>query len=281
MRPVKVVTVELPDQSPGTMAPSGSSQLGGIEAPYRSREAMSRSRARLIGKSAAGIALVLAVSAFGAAALDPSWLVGGLARVSPEVLYFVETDRPAVALTIDDGPDPASTQTILDVLERHGARATFFLVTDRVAGNESVLRRIRDEGHEIANHLTREEPSILLPPAKFERELVAAHEVLSAYAPQRWFRPGSGFFDEEMRETAERHGYTIALGSVYPLDAQIPSTSFAERHILANVRPGAVIVLHDVEDRGFRTAAVLDAVLPKLRARGLRVTTLSELVEGG
>jgi len=232
------------------------------------------------GKLAAGSTLVLVALVFGVATLSPRWFVGGLSRVSPEVLYFVETDRPTVALTIDDGPDPATTARILDVLERHGARATFFLITDRVPGNEAILRRILDEGHEIGNHLTREEPSIQLPAERFERELIAAHEVLAGYADQRWFRPGSGFYSPEMLETAERHGYTTVLGSVYPLDAQIPSASFAERHILANVRPGSIIVLHDVGDRGLRTAATLGAVLPELEARGLEVTTLSELVDG-
>ncbi|MEE9579507.1 MAG: polysaccharide deacetylase family protein, partial [Gemmatimonadota bacterium] len=110
-----------------------------------------------LGKLAAGSTLVLVALVFGVATLSPGWFVGGLSRVSPEVLYFVETDRPTVALTIDDGPDPATTARILDVLERHGARATFFLITDRVPGNEAILRRILDEGHEIGNHLTREE----------------------------------------------------------------------------------------------------------------------------
>jgi peptidoglycan/xylan/chitin deacetylase (PgdA/CDA1 family) len=64
---------------------------------------------------------------------------------------------------------------------------------------------------------------------------------------------------------------------VYPFDAAIPSTRFAGRHILANIRPGAVIVLHDGPARGRRTLGVLQEVLPELRARGYRVVTLSEL----
>ena len=235
---------------------------------------------RLFGKLAVGTALLLTFSAFGAATMSPSWVVGGLSRVSPEVLYFVDTDRPAIALTIDDGPDPATTPEILDVLDRHGARATFFIITARVSGNEELMRRIVAEGHEIANHHATQLPSIMLPADRFERELISAHEILAAYAPQRWFRPGSGFFDAEMLETLERHGYATALGSVYPLDAQIPSTSFAERHILANVHPGSIVVLHDVGGRGIRTAETLRAILPELAARGIDVLTLSELVDG-
>ena len=66
------------------------------------------------------------VAALGVAIpLHQAWVVEGLARLSPDVTYFVDTERAAVALTIDDGPDPVATPLILEVLERHGARATF------------------------------------------------------------------------------------------------------------------------------------------------------------
>jgi len=234
------------------------------------------SRRTLTAGSTFALVAVLAV----AIPLNPAWVVEGLARLSPDVTYFVETERAAVALTIDDGPDPVATPLILEVLERHGARATFFVISDRAPGNEALLRRILDEGHEIANHLTREEPSILLPVQRFEEELRTAHETLSEYQESKWFRPGSGLYDDEMLTTVGRYGYSTVLGSVYPYDAQIPSAWFAARYILANAGPGAIIVLHDVGARGRRTAAALDAILPELTARGLEVTTLSDLAGG-
>jgi peptidoglycan/xylan/chitin deacetylase (PgdA/CDA1 family) len=74
-----------------------------------------------------------------------------------------------------------------------------------------------------------------------------------------------------------RKGYECALGSVYPYDATIPSSAFAARYILRNVRPGAVIVLHDGGARGRRSARTLRTVLPALSSRGYRVVALSEL----
>ncbi len=209
--------------------------------------------------------------------LHPRWIVQRLAERSPDVLYFVETDRPVVALTIDDGPDPATTPRILDVLKQHHARATFFIITDRVAGNEALLARIVAEGHELGNHLTRDEASIQLPPQEFERKLLMAHAILSRYAQPRWFRPGSGRFNDAMLGTLRRHGYACALGSVYPFDAAIPSSGFASRYILWTADPGAIIVLHDVGSRGRRTAATLQAILPELRVKGFEVVTLSML----
>jgi peptidoglycan-N-acetylglucosamine deacetylase len=102
--------------------------------------------------------------------------------------------------------------------------------------------------------------------------------LLAPLAPLRWARPGSGWYSRETVAALSRQGYGCALGSVYPWDATIPSSAFASWHILRNVRPGAIIVLHDAGSRGRRTLNTLSTVLPELRRRGYRVVTLSELV---
>jgi len=201
-----------------------------------------------------------------------------LAEGNPEVLYYVETKERAVALTIDDGPDPVTTAKILDVLKENHARATFFIITGRVPGNEKLLKRMVDEGHELGNHLTRAEPSIRLAPEEFERELLESHRALSGFATVRWFRPGSGKYNKPMLATLEKHGYRCALGSVYPFDPYIPWSWFSRRFILHHARPGSVIVLHDGDGRGERTTKTLSKVLPELGRRGFRVVTLTELV---
>jgi peptidoglycan/xylan/chitin deacetylase (PgdA/CDA1 family) len=183
-----------------------------------------------------------------------------------------------VGLTIDDGPDPASTPLILDQLRRHDARATFFLVTGRLHGQEPLMRRLTAEGHELGNHFTRDRPSILLSPRAFEADLLRAHRELVPWGRPLWARPGSGWYSQAMIGVMQRHGYRCALGSVYPFDATIPSVVWTTRHVLRNVRPGAIVVLHDGGNRGLRTARVLAEVLPELRRRGYRVVSLSELV---
>jgi peptidoglycan/xylan/chitin deacetylase (PgdA/CDA1 family) len=222
---------------------------------------------------------VLLLAAGGATVLRPHWVIALLARRSPDVVYWVETEEPVVALTIDDGPDPVATPKILDVLKRHGAHGTFFLLSSRVPGNEELVRRTVEEGHEIANHLVADEPSILLGDSEFERQLLEADGVLSDFAEVHWFRPGSGWYNDKMLSTLHRHGYECALGSVYPFDPQVPSSWFATHHVLWNARPGSIIVLHDYGARGERTAAALATILPALSRRGLRVVTLSELLD--
>ena len=225
----------------------------------------------------AALAILLAIG--GIFLFQPDWIVGMLAKLSPEVVYFVPTEEPVVALTIDDGPDHVTTPLILDVLKKHEARATFFVIGNRIAGNEDVMVRMVREQHELANHLTTEVPSILLDTPELERQLLASHRVIAKFADVRWFRPGSGWYNGRMLALLDRHGYRCALGSVYPFDPQIPSTWFATHYVLQNVRPGSIIVLHDCGARGERTAAALATILPELSRRGLRVVTLSELLD--
>lgn len=210
------------------------------------------------------------------AMIQPDWIGKSL---NGQVMYSVDTEQRTVALTIDDGPDPNTTPAILDVLREFNARATFFVITSRIPGNESLMHRIVSEGHELGNHLTSEEPSIRLGRDGFARELAIADSALEEFGEVQWVRPGSGWFNQDMLSTIEQQDQRLALGSIYPFDATIPSPWFASEFILWRVRPGAVIVLHDHRGRGERTVSTLRRALPELHGRGYSVVTLSELAQ--
>jgi peptidoglycan/xylan/chitin deacetylase (PgdA/CDA1 family) len=165
------------------------------------------------------------------------------------------------------------------VLQQYNAKATFFLISDRVRGLEALVSQIVGNGHELGNHLTREEPSINLTPEQFEAALVEADSILSKYGKARWVRPGSGFYNSAMLRTIQKYYLRCTLGSIYPYDTIISSSWFAAKHIMANIRPGAIIILHDSETRGERTRDVLQQVIPELQSRGYRLVTLSELLD--
>ncbi|HEX6533446.1 MAG TPA: polysaccharide deacetylase family protein [Gemmatimonadaceae bacterium] len=232
---------------------------------------------RWLAAGAGGVVGALAASLWTA----PRWLVPRLAARSPRCLYAVRTEARVVALTLDDGPDPASTPAILRLLREHDARATFFLLSGRVAGREPLVAEVVAGGHELGNHLVRDEPSIRLSPDAFTAAIREAGEALRRFAPVRWLRPGSAWYTGAMLDTIERQGYRCALGSVYPYDAHVPWPRLAGAYILANVRPGAIIILHEGESRGPRTVEVLRRVLPVLRHRGYGIVTLSELERVG
>lgn len=233
-------------------------------------------RAGAIAVAAAALGLVGAAATFVVAA--PRIVVEALERWEPGVLWAIDTDRKVVALTIDDGPSDR-TREILDLLEAHDARATFFLIGERVAERPTVVDRIVEAGHEIGNHTMVEESSIRMSEARFEESLSRADALLERWGDPRWFRPGSGWFDDEMLDAAEERGYRTALASMLPLDGWIPWPPLVTAYVLGSARPGAVLVLHDGPDHAETTLEVLRRVLPELSRRGFEVTTASSLAE--
>jgi len=220
---------------------------------------------------------LVGVVVLAASACVPDWAVRRIATNHPGCLYSTSRSDKVVALTLDDGPDSATTPELLKILAADNARATFFLISNNVRGNTTLVRRIVREGHEIGNHFSESKASISLSPAAFERSFLVADSVLKRFAPVRWVRPGSGYYNDRMLRTFRIHGYHCALGSIYPFDPQIPWPAFATWMIRRNVRPGAIIILHDGGYRGRNASRTLRKILPDLKRRGYRVVTLSEL----
>ncbi len=216
-----------------------------------------------------------------AAVVRPGQVVRWLGQRYPEVLFQHETQDRVVGLTFDDSPHGTLTPQILEVLAKYDARATFFMIGDRIPGNESVIQSVVAGGHELGNHLMTDEPSIRLPAAEFERQLQQSDALLAAFGPVRWFRPGHGWFNRRMLAQIRAFGYRCVLASSYALEFLPVAALYAAMHILLTVRPGRVIVLHDGAPDRERTVAVLERLLPALKRRGYRVVTLSELEESG
>jgi peptidoglycan-N-acetylglucosamine deacetylase len=225
-----------------------------------------------------GVAHLLGLCSVVAAALiRPGPVVRWLSRRFPDVLFERANAGPLVALSFDDSPHPTVTPRILDVLAEHGAHATFFVIGEHVAGNEEIVRRLVDEGHELGNHMMSDAASSGLPAAEFERQLLQTHALLTRFGPVRWFRPGHTWFNRRMLDQIHRHGYRCAMASNYAFEFLPVSAAYAARHILLNIRPGGVIILHDGTADQDRTVGVLRRVLPALRRRGYQVVTISEL----
>lgn len=206
------------------------------------------------------------------------WLLDHARHYYPNVLYYVRTDAPLFALTIDDAPHPDVTPGILDVLRRHGVRATFFIIGEHAARYPALIDSIRANGHELGNHFYTDRESAALGRVEAEDELRRTDHLIAGGHPPRWLRPGHGVVDATIEELSREYGYRLVLATTYPLDIGIPS--FVTRwQFLANARPGAILVLHDGGPDRRDTIDILDSVLPVIAKRGIRVTTLSELVD--
>jgi peptidoglycan/xylan/chitin deacetylase (PgdA/CDA1 family) len=208
---------------------------------------------------------------------EPRWLLRSLPGEYPEIVYYVPTEFPAVALTIDDGVDPETTPAILDVLRAHDATATFFLISDSIPGNEALVQRILREGHEIGHHMTADEVTVNLDADELSRKFNRAADTLERFAPVAWFRPGSGRFNDEVLQLTRARGYRIALASTPPLDTVFRDADFMAATVNWMLEAGSVVVLHDRGERGRRTIATLDILLPEIEGRGYSAVSLSQL----
>lgn len=203
---------------------------------------------------------------------QPRFIMQYIAKMYHQVFWFAKTSESVCALTIDDAPS-ASTAKILDVLKKHRVRATFFILSDNIPGNEHLLERMVREGHQLGNHLTQDKASISYSPAEFERHLLQCHDALLQYQPcVKWIRPGSGWFNQRMIKTAKKYDYRICLGNVYPHDAQIKFESVNEFYLRKQTTPGSIVIVHDRQ----WTVGVLEKALPILRQR-FRFLHLNEL----
>ncbi|KAH8893730.1 carbohydrate esterase family 4 protein [Thozetella sp. PMI_491] len=218
----------------------------------------------------------------------PSLLISYFAWRWPDVLWRVSlpSGQKLVALTIDDAPSE-HTREILSVLREHNAHATFFVIGGQVSGREEILRDIVRGGHELGNHAMHDEPARSLTDDELEaqihkvqRMIEAAYEAEDKTAPRAgsgklYFRPGSGFFSDRMRQLVAKLGFRLVLGSIYPHDAQISYWWLNARHVLSMLKPGGIIINHD---RRSWTPPMLSKVLPKMKKKGYQAVTLTELL---
>ncbi|KAH0536188.1 hypothetical protein FGG08_006927 [Glutinoglossum americanum] len=200
----------------------------------------------------------------------------------PDVLWHVPTRSKIIALTIDDGPSEY-TDEIMQVLRANEATATFFIIGSQVAGREETLQNLIRNGNELGNHAMNDEPSRSLSDAALASQIESVREKLhDAYVavdvegPPNYFRPGSGFFSDRMRENLRKLGYRLVLGSIYPHDPLIPLWRVNAWYILSMLRPGGIIICHD---RRSWTVPMLQKLLPEMRRRGYRIVTVTELLK--
>lgn len=199
-----------------------------------------------------------------------------LPKVEPAVVNMpVDCSRVAcMALTFDDGPSAGVTPRVLDILDAHGAKATFFVIGQRVAGNGALLRRARAAGHEIGNHTWSHHKISELSPQELRDDVARAQQAIAAAgvpAP-RLFRPPYGLFSPMIRSHVPM---TVVSWDVDPEDWRATRPGQIIESVLAHAKPGAIVDLHDIYDV---TADALDQLLAELQKKYYLVT-VSELLD--
>lgn len=195
----------------------------------------------------------------------------------------VATAGPAVALTFDDGPDPRHTPAVLDILARHGATATFFVIGVGVRSFPDLARRIVAEGHEVANHTLSHERLDRLDRAGVRAQLVGGAAAIEELALPRGARPRLvrlpfGFHDRAARAELLEGNWEVAWwrGCLEHHLARLPPDQ-AAAWMARGAGRGDVLLAHDGGLDRTDSVAALPALLDGLVARGLAVTSIGAL----
>jgi peptidoglycan/xylan/chitin deacetylase (PgdA/CDA1 family) len=199
-------------------------------------------------------------------------------RSSGVVAHREGPDKREVAIGFDDGPW-SDTPAFVGMLEHSHARATFFMIGRQVTAQyrSTMLRELRD-GDVLGDH-TFTHPDLLTSDEVRDQLLdtIGAIRALTGYTPCV-FRPPYGDYDESVLRTARSLGLSTILWNVDPADYTLPGTAAIEQRVLAQVKPGSIIISHDGGGPREQTLAAYPGIIRALRARGYRIVTVLELL---
>ena len=185
-------------------------------------------------------------------------------------------ERPMIALTFDDGPS-IHTERILDVLEEYNARATFFVVGNRVESRQDIVIRAFNMGSEIAGHSWSHRNFSRLSEETILEDLAMTNAiieyVLGTTVP--FFRPPYGIVNGRVVDSAYAFGYSIVNWTADTLDWRYRDADIVYNTVMNLARDGAIILLHDIHET---TADAMERAIPSLIARGYRLVTVSEML---
>ena len=234
------------------------------------------------GSRIAALATVLLLAAFVVAFwTEPLAAFRAVERLAPGIVWRVETGEPLVALSFDDGPDPAHTPQVLDILARHRAQATFFLIGSRAARHPDLVARIKAAGHEVGNHCFTDGTSMRASSAEFLESLRRTEQAAGIHDTPKLFRPPGGLAWPRHLRLAREQGYLVVLGSAYPHDPSHPPVAYIEWLVEKNLVPGAIVILHDGIADPSRTLEALPRILAAGKDRGLGFVSVGVLLGEG
>jgi peptidoglycan-N-acetylglucosamine deacetylase len=224
------------------------------------------------------VGLCLCVSAFnGLSRSEAAMPPGALAPLPRPAVAANHVDcniKPCLALTFDDGPSSEYTPQILDILGRQQIKATFFIIGVHVAGKEALLRREYREGHEIGNHSWSHPDLSKLSAEDAESQIESTQRVIaSAGVPApKILRPPYGAVNDAVMA---HNNLTVVRWNTDPEDWLSKDPAKITQSLMAHVRPGSIILMHDIYPT---TVTALEPILQTLKQQ-YQFVTASQLLE--
>ncbi len=198
----------------------------------------------------------------------------------PQALWSGNPGRREVALTFDDGPHPQDTPDLLEVLDRHQVKATFFLVGERVEMYPDLVAQVAARGHQFGIHGYRHEPFPLISSVDLQAQLDTTRNLISAasgYAVEhiRDVRPPYGVALNSTVQRLLQWQYRPVMWSIVPLHWFLPEQETIQ-HVLRLVCCGSLIVLHENQP-GHPVAELTDRIVAQVKAMEYTFITVDQM----
>lgn len=182
-----------------------------------------------------------------------------------------DTSKKVVYLTFDCGYENGYTETMLDALKKHNAKAVFFITKHYAKDVADIVKRMKEEGHYVGNHTAWHPDLTQMDNRSVKLELKECEEAVyenTGYAMDPLFRPPKGEYSERILKIAQDMGYKTLFWSLAYLDYDVndqPGKDFVIEHFKKYIHPGAIPLIHNVSESN---AQALDQVLTDLEAAG-------------
>jgi peptidoglycan/xylan/chitin deacetylase (PgdA/CDA1 family) len=225
---------------------------------------------------AAGAGLLLGTALWGVYAPNSRVFGPVIGRGPPEPVAF---------LTFDDGPNPGVTDRILEILQREGISATFFMVGEHVVRHPTTAAAVAQAGQEIGNHTYTHTKLHALGPRRVAEEIRRGHQAITGvtgYIP-RSFRAPHGYRGPFVARAIAPYRYRLFGWTFGVWDSARPGVALIRARVRRGLKPGAIVLLHDGDGddpvgNRWQTAEALPGIIRDVRDAGYRLESLSALV---
>lgn len=187
----------------------------------------------------------------------------------------VDMNAPMVALTFDDGPNPANTTRILDVLNANYSHATFFVVGTNAENYQDTLKAISASGSEIGNHTYNHKDLTSISASEVEEQIDKVNRAVKKATGENTtvIRPPYGAYNDEVLNQLDE---PVVLWDLDTEDWNSRNAKKIVDEVMANIKDGDIVLMHDIYDS---TAEAVEMLVPKLKEQGYQIVSISEMAE--
>lgn len=207
--------------------------------------------------------------------------VADMARKKPEdIILNGPSGNFSVSLTFDDGPDGDITSKILEILNKEGIKATFFITGQQCKKFPLQVQRINSGGHLVLSHTYSHRQLDLAPPEMVNQEITMTDQAIDRVIGKtpRGVRPPYGAINKTVVDSLDDHGKLTILWSIDTLDWAGDDAATVAANVLDNVRPGDIILMHSIGGRS-NTVKALPVIIKGLREKGYAMVRVDELLQ--